>query len=64
MNEHAAERPITRRRLLATGVAGGVALLAGCGSRTQRETGWTFVDDRKHAIRLKRRFATSCSVAV
>jgi iron complex transport system substrate-binding protein len=55
MKEHALERPVTRRRLLATGVAGGVALLAGCGSHTQREPGWTFVDDRKHAVRLKRR---------
>ncbi|HET9470689.1 MAG TPA: hypothetical protein VFO24_06255, partial [Usitatibacter sp.] len=55
VNELAIERPVTRRRLLATGVAGGVALLAGCGSRTQRETGWTFVDDRKRAVRLKRR---------
>jgi iron complex transport system substrate-binding protein len=55
MRENAIERPVTRRRLLATGVAGGVALLAGCGSGTRRETGWTFVDDRRHTVRLRRR---------
>jgi iron complex transport system substrate-binding protein len=55
MNENAIERPVTRRRLLATGIAGGVALLVGCGSGPQGETGWTFVDDRKHTVRLKRR---------
>jgi iron complex transport system substrate-binding protein len=55
MKETAIERPVTRRRLLATGVAGGVALLVGCGSGEQIGTGWTFVDDRKHTVRLKRR---------
>jgi len=55
MNENAIELPVTRRRLLATGIAGGVALLVGCGSGAQGDTRWTFVDDRKHAVRLKRR---------
>jgi iron complex transport system substrate-binding protein len=49
------ERPLTRRRLLATGAAGGVALLMGCGAGARSETGWTFVDDRNHTVRLKRR---------
>jgi len=51
----AIERPVTRRRLLATGVAAGATLLAGCDSDAQNGTGWTFVDDRKHTIRLKKR---------
>jgi iron complex transport system substrate-binding protein len=55
MKKRAIERPVTRRRLLASGVAGGVAVLAGCGSRARSATGWTFVDDRKHTVRLKRR---------
>jgi len=55
MNENAIELPVTRRRLLGTGIAGGVALLVGCGSGAQGDTRWTFVDDRKHAVRLKRR---------
>jgi iron complex transport system substrate-binding protein len=57
MNENAIERPVTRRRLLGIGIAGGLTLLGGCGSGTRapRETGWTFVDDRKHAVRLKQR---------
>jgi iron complex transport system substrate-binding protein len=55
MKETAIERPVTRRRLVATGVAGGAALLVGCGSGAHSETGWTVVDDRKHTVRLKRR---------
>ena len=30
-------------------------MLAGCGSDAGGETGWTFVDDRKHTVRLNRR---------
>ena len=52
---HPSSPPITRRRLLATGVAGGAALLVGCGSGARSETGWTFVDDRHHAVKLNRR---------
>jgi iron complex transport system substrate-binding protein len=51
----AIERPVTRRRLLAAGVAGGVGLLVGCGSGAQSASGWTFVDDRHRTIRLQRR---------
>jgi iron complex transport system substrate-binding protein len=52
MNENAIERPVTRRRLLAVGLAGGVSLIVGCGSATESDAGWTFVDDRKHTVRL------------
>jgi iron complex transport system substrate-binding protein len=55
MNESAIERPVTRRRLLAIGVAGGATLLVGCGSGSKGETRWTFIDDRKHRVLLKRR---------
>jgi iron complex transport system substrate-binding protein len=55
LNESPIELPITRRRLLVVGLAGGVALLVGCGSSAQSEAGWTFVDDRKHTVRLKTR---------
>jgi iron complex transport system substrate-binding protein len=54
------EQPLTRRHVLATGVAAAVTVLAGCGSSGQQTSGqqgsgWTFVDDRKHTIRLKQR---------
>ena len=55
MCENAFARPLTRRRLLAIGVAGAATLLAGCDSGAQSETGWTFVDDRRHTVRLKKR---------
>ena len=55
MCENAVARPLTRRRLLAIGVAGAATLLAGCDSGAQSETGWTFVDDRRHTVRLKKR---------
>jgi iron complex transport system substrate-binding protein len=55
MSENAIERPVTRRGLLAVGLAGGVSLLVGCGSATRSEAGWTFVDDRMHTVKLKRR---------
>ena len=55
MCENAVARPLTRRRLLAIGVAGAASLLAGCDSGAQSETGWTFVDDRRHTVRLKKR---------
>jgi iron complex transport system substrate-binding protein len=54
MNESAIERPVTRRRLLAIGLAGGMSLLVGCGSAARSEAGWTFVDDRGHTVKLRR----------
>jgi iron complex transport system substrate-binding protein len=54
MSEHPIARPVTRRRLLAIGGAGAVTLLVGCGSGAQ-SGGWTFVDDRKHTVTLKKR---------
>jgi iron complex transport system substrate-binding protein len=55
MNESAIERPVTRRRLLAIGLAGGVSLVVGCGSAARSEAGWSFVDDRGHTVKLRRR---------
>jgi iron complex transport system substrate-binding protein len=55
MNENAIERAITRRRLLAIGLAGGVTVLTGCGSSGRKETTWTFVDDRGQTVRLNER---------
>jgi iron complex transport system substrate-binding protein len=55
MNENAIERPVTRRRLLAIGLAGGVSLLVGCGAGSRSDAGWTFVDDRGHTLKLRRR---------
>ena len=52
--ENRIERAVTRRRLLATGAAGGVILVAGCRSGAQPATGWAFVDDRKRTVRLKK----------
>jgi iron complex transport system substrate-binding protein len=55
MNENAPERALTRRQLLAAGLLTGATLLAGCGSSGLRAGGWTFVDDRKHTVRLSKR---------
>ena len=55
MNGRGIEPPITRRRLLTIGVAGGVTFLVGCGTTANSGAGWSFVDDRRHAIRLKTR---------
>jgi iron complex transport system substrate-binding protein len=55
MNENPIERPITRRRLVAVGLAGGATFVAGCDLAAQRGVGWTFVDDREHTVRLRLR---------
>jgi iron-desferrioxamine transport system substrate-binding protein len=55
MSPNGLGRPFTRRDVLATGLAAGAAALAGCGSGTRKPSGWTFVDDRKHTVRLGRR---------
>jgi iron complex transport system substrate-binding protein len=55
MNENAAEWPLTRRQALAAGFAAAVGLIVGCGSATHAGAGWTFVDDRKHTVRLRKR---------
>src|SRR5262245_24671765 len=55
MIENLLERPLTRRQVLAAGIATGVSLLAGCGSDGQDAPGWTFVDDRRHKVSLSRR---------
>jgi iron-desferrioxamine transport system substrate-binding protein len=55
MNGSGIEPPITRRRLLTIGVAGGVTFLVGCGTAAHSGSAWTFVDDRRHTIRLRTR---------
>jgi iron complex transport system substrate-binding protein len=54
---------LTRREALAGGLAAGASLLVGCasngndvaGSKAEDEAAWTFVDDRKHTVRLSER---------
>ena len=55
MNGRGIEPPITRRRLLTIGVAGGVTFLVGCGTTAPGAAEWTFVDDRGRAVRLRTR---------
>jgi iron complex transport system substrate-binding protein len=55
MNEGANERQITRRRMLAVGLAGGASLLFGCASTSHDRAGWSFIDDRGRAARLRKR---------
>jgi iron complex transport system substrate-binding protein len=55
MSENALDRPLTRRRVIAAGLAGGAMLLAGCGSSGGKSTTWTFVDDRGHTVTLSKR---------
>jgi iron complex transport system substrate-binding protein len=54
MNQIIVERQLTRRELLAAGLAVGATLMAGCGSNGS-EAAWTFVDDRKRTVRLNKR---------
>jgi iron complex transport system substrate-binding protein len=57
MSESPLGRLLTRRQALAAGVAVGAVLLVGCGSEGQRPVAadWTFVDDRKRTVRLRKR---------
>jgi iron complex transport system substrate-binding protein len=55
MNATRLERSLTRRQVLAAGVATGATLMVGCGSAEHHAVGWTFVDDRKQAVRLRKR---------
>jgi iron-desferrioxamine transport system substrate-binding protein len=52
MNETILERPLTRREVLAAGLATSVTLLAGCRSGQSDTAGWRFIDDRKQTVRL------------
>jgi iron-desferrioxamine transport system substrate-binding protein len=52
MNESILERPLTRRQVLAAGLATSVTFLAACGSGGED---WMFVDDRKQTVRLSKR---------
>jgi iron complex transport system substrate-binding protein len=55
MNDDPLERPLTRRHVLAAGLVAGAGFVVGCGSAANDATGWTFVDDRKQTLRLRRR---------
>jgi iron complex transport system substrate-binding protein len=63
MEASALEQVSTRRQVLAAGIAVGAALLTGCGSNGRDAAGsnrkdtaaWTFIDDRKHTVRLSER---------
>ncbi len=55
MNVSAPTRTLTRRQVLAVGLAAGVTLLTGCGSDSRDTSAWTFVDDRNHTLRLSKR---------
>jgi iron complex transport system substrate-binding protein len=52
MQDDILELPLTRRQVLVAGIAAGATLLAGCGSSGSEAAGWTFVDDRKHTVRV------------
>jgi iron complex transport system substrate-binding protein len=53
--ENALERTLTRRQVLAVGVAGSTLLLVGCDSAEHDAVGWRFVDDRRVTVTLPRR---------
>jgi iron complex transport system substrate-binding protein len=53
--ENALGRALTRRQVLAVGVAASTLLLVGCGSDEDDAVGWRFVDDRKKTVTLRRR---------
>ena len=55
MTENIFERPLTRRQVLAAGIATGATFLVGCGSGGHDAAGWTFVDDRKLKVSLSKR---------
>jgi iron complex transport system substrate-binding protein len=48
-------RPLTRRQVLAAGLAASAGFAFGCGSAQTQTSGWTFVDDRQRTARLPRR---------
>jgi iron complex transport system substrate-binding protein len=55
MSDTALEWPLTRRQALTAGFVAGAGFLTGCGSEAQEAAGWTFVDDRKHTVKLSKR---------
>src|SRR5262245_29813890 len=55
MTENIFDRPLTRRQVLAAGLATGVTLLVGCSSDGREGGGWTFVDGRNHKVSLTNR---------
>jgi iron complex transport system substrate-binding protein len=55
MIENALERALTRRQVLAVGIAASTLLLVGCDSAEHDTVGWRFVDDRNKTVTLRRR---------
>jgi len=56
MNGNVLEGRLTRRQVLAAGVAGATSfVVADCGSAAKHAAAWTFVDDRKQTVRLAKR---------
>jgi iron complex transport system substrate-binding protein len=53
--ENALGRALTRRQVVAVGIAAPTLLLFGCGSADDDAVGWRFVDDRKKTVMLRRR---------
>ena len=53
--ENALRRALTRRQVLAVGIAAPTLLLVGCGSDEDDAVGWRFVDDRRKTVTLRRR---------
>jgi iron complex transport system substrate-binding protein len=52
---NALERALTRRQVLAVGLASSALLLVGCGADEPDAVGWRFVDDRKKTVTSRRR---------
>jgi iron complex transport system substrate-binding protein len=55
MNESLLGRSLTRRQVLAAGVAAGAGFVVGCGSASNDAAAWTFVDDRNQTVSLPKR---------
>jgi iron complex transport system substrate-binding protein len=55
MNANGFEWQLTRRQVLTAGFAAAAGVLVGCGSAGMGSPGWTFIDDRRHTVRLSKR---------
>jgi iron complex transport system substrate-binding protein len=55
MTESSVEWRLTRRQVLAAGVAAGASLISACGAGDEKAAGWTFVDARNQRVTLPAR---------